>query len=473
METNNVWGKIVSDTDVRRMVTKESHLLFFHVYLSHYVKHEIAPFHRDLFAITEDESIKMAVIEAFRNSAKTTLMSLSFPIWSIIGKQQKKFIILLAQTQQQARQYLTNIKRELESNIRLRQDLGPFEEPDDEWRSVSIVIPKYQARIVVASIDQPIRGLRHGQYRPDLIVCDDLEDLNSVRNRDTRNKLYDWLMGDIIPLGDTNTRLVIIGTRLHEDSLISRIRQMINDGKLAGIARAYPLIDDEGKIAWPGKFPDKASIEEFKKSIDEKAWRREYMLEIVGDTDQVIDPSWIKYYDHLPLTNDNFLFTMTAIDLAISESERSDYTAMITAKVYIIDDIAYFFILPNPVNERLTYPDILERTKNIVNMLHNGGGYVVAEDVAFQKAFIHDIQSLGTNVIPFKPGKMDKRTRLSLTSGKVKAAHVLFPIKGAENIIAQITHFGRERFDDLADAFSMLIIKASERSNGRPSITWL
>jgi len=469
--SDDLWKQAVADTDIRRTITQQSHLLFFHMYFQQYIKYETAQFHRDIFAITEDEDTKTAVIEAFRNSAKTTIVSLSYPIWAILGKQQRKFVIILAQTQHQARQYLTNIKQELESNALLKKDLGPFEEPDDEWRAVSIVIPKYDARITVASVDQPVRGLRHGPHRPDLIICDDLEDLNSVRNRDTRNKLYDWLMGDIIPLGDVNTRLMVIGTRLHEDSLMMRLRSMIQENKLNGIARSYPIVNENGDPIWPGKFPDRKSLDTFKKSVDDRAWHREYLLKIVGDTDQVIDLSWIKYYDHLPLTNNQYLFTITAVDLAISESERADYTAMITARVYYIKDEAYIFILPNPVNEKMAYPDIIERIKTIINMIHkSGGGYVVAEDVGFQKAFIHDVESFGANVIAFRPGAMDKRTRLSLTSGKVKTAHVLFPKKGAELIIDQIVHFGRGH-DDLADAFSMLVIKTMEQTSRMPSIT--
>lgn len=469
--------QIVSDRKVRTTVISESHYWFFNVYFSHYVKYETAPFQRELFAITEDDSLKVAVVEAFRNSAKTTIMGLSFPIWAILGKQQRKFVVLLAQTQTQARQYLTNIKRELESNAILRDDLGPFEEPDDEWRSVSIVLPKYGARITAASTDQPIRGLRHGQCRPDLIICDDLEDLNSVRNRDTRNKLYDWLMGDIIPLGDKQTRLVVIGTRLHEDSLIMRLRHLIKEEKITGTARMYPLVAEDGTIAWPGKFPNQTAIEdEKKKSGDERAWRREYLLEIVGDTDQVIDLSWIQYYEpgHIPFRDGQHLLDITGVDLAISESDRADYTAIVTAKVFVDDkDNIRICIMPDPVNERLDFPSAIDRLCLVVKAHHKYEGYAVVEDVGYQRAFIQELESKGFNVLPFRPGKADKRARLALTAGLVKSGGVLFPARGAEQLIAQIVHFGRERHDDLSDAFAMLVLEARAKYHGAPGIYFI
>jgi hypothetical protein len=38
-----------------------------------------------------------------------------------------------------------------------------------------------------------LRGLRHGPYRPDLCVLDDIENDEQVRNPDQRDKLHAWL----------------------------------------------------------------------------------------------------------------------------------------------------------------------------------------------------------------------------------------------------------------------------------------
>ena len=455
----NTWDRVISDPAVRRAATRESHLLFFYIYFAHYVKFESAPFHKTLFAITEDESIPMAVIEAFRNSAKTTIMGMSYPIWAILGRQQCKYVLLLAQTQQQARQYLANIKAELESNQLLRSDLGPFEEPADEWRAQSIVLPKYDARITVASIDQPIRGTRHGAHRPQLIICDDLEDQASVRSLDMRNKLYDWLTGEIMPLGSDNARTIIIGTRLHDNSLLMRIRKNIISKKMRGIARSFPLLDTNGCIAWPGRFPNDEAIEKEKMKIgDERAWQREYLLKIVGDVDQVVDPEWIHYYDELPLTKDNYEFTVTGIDPAFTEGTRSDFTAMVSAEVYRIDGQRYFYILPNPVNERLKTPDMLERIKMICANAYNGLGVACVEDVAGQKMIVHQLEGYVEKVISFNPGGSDKRTRIAMTSDRIKSAYILFPRHGAEQLIGQIVNYGVESHDDLMDAFTTMIL---------------
>lgn len=254
--------------------------------------------------MTEDGTIKRAVIVAFRGSAKSTVFSLSYAIWAVLGKQQKKFVILLGQTHQQVKLMLSNIKREFETNELLRRDFGKLELEADEWRADSIVIPKLNARISAFSAGESIRGIRHLTSRPDLIVCDDVEDLQSVKTRELRDKLYQWFRGDIIPAGDEKTKIIVVGNLLHEDSLIIRLKESIEKGKFRGIFREYPLINDEGDILWPGRYPDLLAIQELKKSIgDDNAWSREYLLKIISDESRIVHPDWIHYYDELPDKN--------------------------------------------------------------------------------------------------------------------------------------------------------------------------
>jgi hypothetical protein len=221
--------QIKKDPVLRREAARRSHLFFFHAFLSHHAKYKTAPFQKELLALSQDQCKKFLIVEAFRGSAKSTIMALSLPIWSIIGIHEKKFVLIICKTQQQARQTMKNITEELTSNEFLKNELGPFDEPDDEWRQTSIVIPKYDARVTVVSLDTSVRGIKHGAHRPDLIIADDLEDLASVKSQEGRQKLYDQIFGDIVPMGDIATRVVVIGTRLHDDGIIMRMRQDIED----------------------------------------------------------------------------------------------------------------------------------------------------------------------------------------------------------------------------------------------------
>src|SRR3989344_4792247 len=139
-EHQDLISRMIKDRRTRVEVTSRSHYWFFHFYFSHYVTFPTAQFQKEMFLLTEDDSTNAIVISAFRGSAKSSIMNLSYTLWSILGVQKKKFVLILGQTQEQAGQHLKNIKEEMERNDLLRRDLGPFEE-DREWRSYSLILP--------------------------------------------------------------------------------------------------------------------------------------------------------------------------------------------------------------------------------------------------------------------------------------------------------------------------------------------
>ena len=463
-------NKIIADQKVRREVTRRSHMMFFSVYFSEYLTYPMAEFHWEMFRLTESED-KMVVLMAFRGSGKSTIFTQSYPIWSILGTLQKKFVVILAQTQQQAKLYIANIKRELESNSLLRADLGPFYEGTEEWSSGTLVFPRHGARVTALSTEQSIRGQRHGAYRPDLIICDDLEDLASVKTHESRTRTYQWLTGDVIPAGDLCTKVIVIGNMLHEDSLLMRLKFDIEMGKRDGVFRAFPLLNDDGSPAWPGKFPTQEDIEALHRTIgDEEAWSREFLLEIISNVERVVHPEWIKYYDgEAPGPKDpRYNLTGMGVDLAVSEKETADYTAIVTGRV--VGNKLY--ILPNPVNERMTFPDIVDRIAEMYHALdRNERRHIYVEDVGFQKGAVQMLHRKHIAVEGANPGGADKRTRIAFTTPQIKAGLILFPRHGAEALIRQLVGFGKERHDDLADAFTILALRfAAYLHEPRPNI---
>lgn len=171
---SNLIAGISNDRRVRQAITRESHLFFFLVYFPHYVKYEVAPFQEDIFELTQDVSKKLVCIVAFRGSAKSTIVTFSYTLWAILGKQTKKYVLIVCQTRAQAKQHMMNIRYELETNTLLKSDMGPFrEENDTEWASSSLVFENVGARITIASLEQSVRGFKHNQYRPDLIILDE------------------------------------------------------------------------------------------------------------------------------------------------------------------------------------------------------------------------------------------------------------------------------------------------------------
>lgn len=284
-ELNEIIKRIASDPAVRRAATRRSHFLFFHVFFGPGAKRETAPFYetapfqKEMFRITEAPQHKLAVIMAFRGSGKSTILNLSYALWSILGVRQKKCVLIVSRTQNQAKTHLWNIRHELESNTLLRADLGPFKTDGKEWGSLSLMLPSVGARIIAVSREQSVRGIRNAAHRPDLIICDDLEDTTSVQSEDDRDATYRWMVSEVLPLGGPSTRIVIIGNLLRYDSLLMRLKEDIDANRLEGTFHAYPLLDDDGRILWVGRFPTAESVLALKRTIPDKdVWMQEYLL---------------------------------------------------------------------------------------------------------------------------------------------------------------------------------------------------
>ncbi len=464
MTNKKLSEQVLQDKSIRTGLTTGSHMWFFHTYISNYVKYPTAPFQRQFFDITENTSTKLVVLTAFRGSAKSTIFTMSYPIWAILGKQQKKFVLILSQTQSQVKMHLANLKRELESNQLLRQDLGPFEERNEEWSSGTIVLPKYGARITALSMEQGVRGLRHGSHRPDIIICDDIDDISSVKTKDARDKVYSWFLGDVVPAGDVDTRIIVVGNLLHEDSLMMRLKNQIESDQLDGSFFSFPIVSEEDVPIWPGKFRKSVDLLNLKRKIgNEVVWQREYMLRIISNTDRVVHPEWIQFYDVLPrlAANVELRGIYSGVDLAISEKTSADYTAIVTVAVYVVDKEIKIFVLPNPVNQRLTFPKTTERIRILYEHLHKGErrNKIYIEDVGYQKALIQQLEMESLPVEGVGVGGSDKRSRIALTSPHIESGKVLFPRQGCGDLITQLVDFGAERHDDLADAFSMVVNK--------------
>lgn len=459
---------IEKDRTFRINLTRNNFYWFFVTYLSSYVKYPSADFQKEIFEIAQDEKIKLGVFVAFRGSAKSTIMTLGYPIWSIIGIQQKRFPLIVCFTQPRAQDALSNIRYELEKNELLKYDFGPFYE-NDLWKDNTLAINRYQAKITAVSTNENIRGIRNRATRPDLIIADDIEDTSSTRTKEGRDKGWQFLNGEVFPTGDINTKKIVIGNLVHEDSIIMRLKKAIDGKKMSGVFKAYPLITKDNQITWKEKFPTIADIEKFKKETvaNEIDWHREYLLEILPSTDQVIYKEWIKYYDQeeIPKNQKGHYETATGVDLAISEKESADCTAMVTASGYKINNQPVIFIYPNPVNQRLKFPDTVNRIIALKNDM--GGSYSTKfyiESVAYQSSLAQELELKGVVVEEIKVS-VGKRERLVSVSHWIKDGRIRFPKQGTEELIQQILGFGVEKHDDLVDAFTIVCSKLMSQLN--------
>ncbi|MCC4116360.1 phage terminase large subunit [Aromatoleum toluclasticum] len=200
---------------------------FVGTYFPHYVRSpHRSRLHDYLFTrlpeIVASDKSETDAIAAPRGEAKSTLVSQLFVLWCLVTGR-KRYPVIVMDSIDQAYPMLEAIKAELEFNPRLQMDFPEVTGQGRVWQAGTIVT-KNDAKVQVAGSGKKLRGLRHGPYRPDLAVLDDIENDEQVRNPDQRDKLQSWVSKTILPLGGAGAKfdVVYIGTILHYDSVLNR-----------------------------------------------------------------------------------------------------------------------------------------------------------------------------------------------------------------------------------------------------------
>lgn len=203
----------------------------FEFFVNHYFPHYTRSPHksqlheylfRRLPEILREPEKQLQAIAAPRGEAKSTLVSRLFKLWCIVCAK-KHFCVLAMDSIDQAYPMLESIKAELEFNPRLAMDFPEATGQGRVWQAGTI-ITKNDIKVQVAGSGKKMRGWTHGAYRPDLIVLDDIENDEQVRNPEQRDKLESWLKSTVLHLGGVGEKsdVVYIGTILHYDSVLNR-----------------------------------------------------------------------------------------------------------------------------------------------------------------------------------------------------------------------------------------------------------
>lgn len=161
-------------------------------------------------------------IAAPRGFGKSTDVSVVFAIYCIVYDL-KHFITLFSDAIELTETLIEAIKAELEENERLKADFPKACGIGKIWK-VGELVTRNNIKVKGFGSGKRVRGIKHGTYRVDLALIDDLENDTNVKSRKQRDKLEDWLDEAIENLGsvDGSMDIIYIGTILHRDSVLSR-----------------------------------------------------------------------------------------------------------------------------------------------------------------------------------------------------------------------------------------------------------
>jgi predicted phage terminase large subunit-like protein len=458
--------RLVDDPEIRLAAAKTLKG-FCLTYLPHHFPLDPSDFFDEMCAALEAGDIQRLEVIGFRGCAKSTVASLALVLWAALEHPDKyPFIIMLADTRSQASINAASVQYELRNNDLILRDYGhlkykriddprpePTLESDEDWQAMNCVLDN-GVRILSRSRGQKVRGLKHRQHRPSLIVADDVEGLDWVRTQENRDKSDRWFRGDVLPSVDENGRVIVIGNWLHTDGLMARLK---NTG-IFKVLEFSLLRDGDGseidRCTWKAKYSTQAAIDRKRDELGDIGFRREMLLQVVPEEGQDVHPEDIHYYDDPPFDDGNHL--AHGVDLAISTKESADYTAIVSGEVTWNGQQIEIYIQPHPIIRRMTFTETMEVLDNVRRSSPMSSMFFV-ENVAFQQVAIEEMQRRAFDVTAMHPMK-DKRARLRVAARYIKNGTVKFPRKGCEQLLTQLFGFGAEKSDDACDAIVYLIL---------------
>ena len=229
-------GQLTGPRGIRRRLGAIDMEFFGRAYFGHYFSRPSPQFHRALDAIWRDGVLKGRYpltdadakiisrlpgsrrgVAAPRGHAKSTNLTFKGTVHAVLYGY-KHYPIILSDSSEQSEGFLESIRVELEDNAAIREDFGELAGP--VWRS-NVLVTKTNIKIEAIGSGKKIRGRKHRNWRPDLIILDDVENDENVRTPEQRRKLRDWFNKAVSKAGDDYTDIVYIGTLLHYDSLLA------------------------------------------------------------------------------------------------------------------------------------------------------------------------------------------------------------------------------------------------------------
>ena len=352
-------------------------------------KTDAAEFHVEISGIMDEVSTTKrnakTAVAAPRSHAKSTYLTKGFPLHQVVYRL-RKYIIIISETPSVSGPNLEWLATQLKHNAKLRADFGPLlsERQQENVRDNSAEFIAWEDRngskrqltkVEAASTGQALRGRNWNGTRPDLIVCDDLEDgKTNAATEEQRTKLREWFQSVVMPLGDPKgekTAIVYMGTTVHFDALLMRILYKRSDfttkvyralieqptrGDLweacrviyqdhenpkrkadaeAFYAENYDEMNEGVRVLW-AEFQPVWKLMTWKWDNSSKAFNTEYQNNPLDEESMIFNPATFKYWDekdpNRKFPHSEYIISM-GFDFGMGK-QKGDYSAIITTATH-------------------------------------------------------------------------------------------------------------------------------------------
>lgn len=454
----------------RKAKALKSFKAFVDIYFPHQVdfrKAETSAFrnflYKDLTKLTKKE--KKLLFEAYRGSAKTTIITRLFTIYALLVLGYK-YAVIISSTIDIAKESCENIKTELEDNQTLIIDFGI--ELGFTWTSEEIVfkVDGNMRKLKVFGAGKKIRGTNFLGSRPDLIICDDIENDENVQSKAQRDKLFNWFFKAILKLPglkNTNALFLVVGTRLHHDGLLARLSALDSFKNFN-----FPLIK-----VFPACF-DELTPQNYKKLdisdmvLDDESIEKTKVLELFFENKE----SFYSEYQNEPLSRDGAIFAgfktfdvmpkcekyFIGVDPALGKT-KGDYFAItilgLKDKTYYASSFGY----------KIKPQMMIEKIIKLYLKYFAHSPQIAIEVQQFQEFFKDSLKTHAKAkglMLPIKPlrNTVSKELRIDSLSPYVTDGDILIDVN-SHLLIEELDTYPKAPHDDLLDSLEMAFRIAS------------
>jgi predicted phage terminase large subunit-like protein len=429
---------------------------------------------------------RYVALAAPRGHAKSTAVTLCYGLATLLFRE-RKFMLMVSDTEAQASMFLGSLKQELQDNDELidlfglkRDEKGLVKFIKDSETDIIVEFEDgHKFRVIAKGAEQKLRGLNWNGTRPDLIIGDDIENDELVMNKDRREKMRRWFYSALLPALSPHGLVRIVGTILHMDSLLERL--MPENQLLTKDKKAY-LVEEPLRTYTTRRLPWK-SMRYRAHSADFTSilWKERFDAQFFKDkyldySAQGLPDAYSQEYLNIPIDESTAYFKKTdflalndeerkarlnyyiTVDLAISGSERADYSVFLVAGI----DENKRIQVRNVIRDRLDGREIVD---TILALQTTYDPIAIGiEDMQVSKSigpFLYE-EMINRNVYPtivnMKHMGQDKLTRARSIQARMRAGGVKFDKDSDwyQTFEDECSRFPRDKNDDQVDAFAYL-----------------
>ncbi len=407
----------------------------------------LAKFHFDWIDTLEKTDLNI-LIKWFRGSIKTTII-VKYIVWVICYKKYN-FIVWQSFGSDSSQRMTKQIALDL-MNSKLEADYGVLfsvngSREDMEKKSIGDFDTKNGVKVLSASLGEKLRGAISRNSRPDLLILDDIDVTDSVRNPDIIQKNYDKITGETIgAMSKDKSRIIFLGNVINDDWVVPRFENEKADDKNWQIF-VQPLYNQDGSVAWDFFTPEK--IEKIRSNEWEIAFSQNYLLVPYVWWETIIKREQIHWISEIP----KITAVTIGIDPASSTRNFSDSFAIVVVghlgmRKIIIETIELKWQDKWTENMLITLREVYNKyNANCVNI----------EFVSLQREFCEYLYNLLKNhnfavrkIVPTK----DKVARLMEYEWNFSRWDIEFVENmGNKNLVSQLLKFPNDAHDDMVDA---------------------